>query len=288
MLNKEINLWIIICFLLGAACSYVFSSFIEFKISPVIHPLIINENISHTRKIKKLDFQEILEKNIFNAKVEEKTKKIFITKENSKKLVTEIEGYKLIGFVAGENPVALFKKEKEPVCIVDKKNPLGKKWYLEKIEQGIVFLKNKETGEIKKFNIALLKEIKSGTSLKINYKKNNLSKDRSLSNIEKFKIDKKIIDKELADINKFIKQVGITPFFKDGKAIGYRIVYINRKSILPKIGLQRGDVIVKINGVPTNSPTKLADMFAQLKEAENVTLDILRRGKKKTIFIEIE
>jgi len=179
--------------------------------------------------------------------------------------------------------MALFKKNGSPLIIVDNKNPFNGKWYLKNISKSIVYLENKENGKIKEFSIKLSKEEYSMIN---NHAMNN--QISNYSGITHITLRKALIKKKMTDFNEFLKNVQINPYFKGSKTIGYRLSYISKASILNRIGLKRGDIIVSVNGKPTSNPLKMMNLYSQLSNMTSVNLNILRNGTKKTIFVEVE
>ena len=122
---------------------------------------------------------------------------------------------------------------------------------------------------------------KSGSPMKVD-------SSNSASTTKKFKVSRKLVVEELSDVNGVIKSILIAPYERDGKFEGYRVRRITNTSVLKKIGVIRNDVIMRLNGKSLETP---AVFFDALKNAENlsaVSLDILRAGKKMTLYVEIE
>ncbi len=120
---------------------------------------------------------------------------------------------------------------------------------------------------------------------------NNHAMDNQTTNyggITHITLRKALIEKKMTDFNKFLKNVQINPHFKGSKTIGYRLSYISKASILNRIGLKRGDIIVSVNGKPTSNPLKMMNLYSQLSNMTSINLNILRNGTKKTIFVEVE
>ncbi len=90
------------------------------------------------------------------------------------------------------------------------------------------------------------------------------------------------------DLNKLLTTLRIAPYYLKGEFIGYRLAMIKRNSFLYKIGLRAGDIIKRINGEDVSSPERLVEMLSKLDTVTAVNIDMLRGGKKKTLFIEIE
>ena len=104
---------------------------------------------------------------------------------------------------------------------------------------------------------------------------------------DKYTIDGSYIDETLSNLSQIATQARIVPSFKSGKANGFKLFSIKPGSIYSKIGLQNGDVIQKVNGYEINSPDKALELYQKLRDAQNVSLEILRRGQPKTFGYEI-
>ncbi|MCX7918384.1 MAG: DegQ family serine endoprotease [bacterium] len=52
-------------------------------------------------------------------------------------------------------------------------------------------------------------------------------------------------------------------------------------------GIEPGDVIIEINGVPVNSNTELRNLVAQAKVGEKVPVKLIRDGKEKIVIVKI-
>jgi len=261
---------------LGIALSYLTTSIIDKEI-PSINTTVNFEKSNPKKSANKIDLDKIiLSENIFKVDTGiEKRKRIKHTKA---KVVSNINGYKLIGFIRGKRPMVLLKKSNKPAVIITKKKGLNKLWFLYKIGALGVYLRNKKTGEVKLFSFA--KEKVSAPIL-------SMAANNSESNIEKVKVSRSVVSK-VANINNLLRQINVVPVFKNGKAYGYRINFLSPISILRKIGLRVGDIIVSINGEPTTNPSSLLGIYSQLRDMNSVSINLIRNSRKKTIFVEIE
>lgn len=109
---------------------------------------------------------------------------------------------------------------------------------------------------------------------------------RKVSDSE-YLIDETEVENAMQNINQLITQIRVVPNFQDGKANGFKVFAIKPNSIFSKIGLKNGDVIQNVNDREITSPDKAFAAFQDLKEEKSLTVDILRRGSKKTINYEI-
>ncbi len=272
---------IIISALLGIAAGYMLTGIIDLKLPPYLpneNPVPVSTKT--VQKMEKIN-SVIIANNVLaiDTGMARRHKA-----EQNVKVAKEIDGYRLVGFVSGENPMALFKKKNKPVVIVTKKKGLNSVWFLDKLTPRGVYLKNRKTGEIKKF---IFPGREKQLSMFGSTPSKTTGRPHSLSgNIIKTRISRKLVER--LNINNLLKQINIAPAFRHGKAMGYRILYLSPSSVLSRVGLRRGDIIVSVNGVPATEPEKIMEIYSQLKEMTSVNIDILRGGVKKTLFIEIK
>jgi len=90
------------------------------------------------------------------------------------------------------------------------------------------------------------------------------------------------------NINQFMANVRITPYFEGSASAGYRIAAIRPGTAFDKLGFRSGDVIQNVNGVTLSSPEKMYTIFQNLKDEKTVSVDIIRQGKKNTLKYEIK
>ncbi len=126
---------------------------------------------------------------------------------------------------------------------------------------------------------------------KVSYNQARASSDstdsvRKISENE-YLIDEKEVENALNNINQLMTQLRVVPNFKDGKTNGFKVFAIKPKSIFSKIGLKNGDVIQRINDSDITSPDKAFQAFNQLRNEKSLSVEILRRGSKKSLSYEI-
>jgi len=88
-------------------------------------------------------------------------------------------------------------------------------------------------------------------------------------------------DKWMDNLNCLAIQARIVPHLVEGKPEGFKLFAIRPNSFYSKLGLQNGDVILKINGIALSSPDNALEAYTKLRDAKELTLDILRRGKAR-------
>jgi len=102
-----------------------------------------------------------------------------------------------------------------------------------------------------------------------------------------YSLDEATVTELTGNINQFMTQVRIVPYFVANESAGYRLAAMRPGSAFAQLGFRGGDVIQRINDVELTSPEKMYTIFQNLKDEKRVTIDILRRGKKDTLTYEI-
>lgn len=102
-----------------------------------------------------------------------------------------------------------------------------------------------------------------------------------------FALDEASVTQLTSNINQFMTQVRIIPYFESNKSAGYRLAAMRPGSAFDQLGFRGGDVIQRVNNLELSSPEKLYTIFQNLKDEKRVTVDILRHGQKNTLTYEI-
>jgi type II secretion system protein C len=102
-----------------------------------------------------------------------------------------------------------------------------------------------------------------------------------------FAIDEAGVAQLTGNINQFMTQIRLIPYFEGNKSAGYRIAAIRPGTTFEKLGFQGGDVLQQVNGLDLSSPEKMYTIFQNLKDEKQVTVNILRQGQKSTLKYEI-
>lgn len=103
-----------------------------------------------------------------------------------------------------------------------------------------------------------------------------------------YTLDRKMLDKQLADLSKLQSEARVVPHYKDNSYQGFKLVGVRPGSLYRAIGIRSGDVITAVNGNKIDSPNKALELFEQLKSSSNISVEIERRGQPKTLGYTIQ
>ena len=104
---------------------------------------------------------------------------------------------------------------------------------------------------------------------------------------DKFVIDRRELEKTVANLNEVFTQARAVPYFEEGKTVGFRVFAIKPGSVFEKIGLQNGDIINRVNGVELTDPTKAISLFTELQNEGHIAVDLQRNKTTKGFSYEI-
>lgn len=105
---------------------------------------------------------------------------------------------------------------------------------------------------------------------------------------QRITLKRSLIENSIKDITKLMTQVKITPHMEDGVANGLALSNIQPNSIFRRMGLRNGDVLTGVDGQQIQSVDDALRLYDNLQTAENVKVDLKRRGREKSIEYQVK
>lgn len=102
----------------------------------------------------------------------------------------------------------------------------------------------------------------------------------------KYTVDRREIDNALQNLDQLYTEIRAVPHFSGGKVAGMKILSVKSGSLFAKLGLQRGDILQRINGMELDVK-KGFEIFSKLKDENDINLDVMRKGQPTTLEYEI-
>lgn len=100
-------------------------------------------------------------------------------------------------------------------------------------------------------------------------------------------IDQRLLNASLDNIGQAMTDARLLPSMKDGKVEGFKVSEVKSKGIFGTIGIKNGDVLLRMNDFPIDSPEKAIQSFASLKGQSRIRLDLIRDGQPATFNYDI-
>ncbi len=149
---------------------------------------------------------------------------------------------------------------------------------------------------------------KDGKEYKLELYKNNKNKKRSHSSTRSYTpsqsetksskkaivregdttyISKDLFNKYRKDFNLIQKNIAVVPNMEGGKLKGFKIRYVKKGSDFDKLGVQKGDIVLSINGEPLNNFKVPLEFFNNLDSITAATITIKRGDEIKELEYEV-
>jgi len=100
-------------------------------------------------------------------------------------------------------------------------------------------------------------------------------------------IDQRMLNAALDNIGQAMTDARLLPSMKDGKVEGFRASEVKPQGIFGTVGIKNGDVLLRMNDFPIDSPEKAIQSFASLKGQSRIKLDLIRDGQPATFNYDI-
>lgn len=193
----------------------------------------------------------------------------------------------LIGTIAGseKNSYAIFSDKSGKQEVFKAGENVFNLGILKKVNKDRVFIKGKGIEKLLELQIADLITIKD-----ISPSHAGIQSTGFVKNIgdKSFVVDQKKIQDALANPNQIMTDARLQPHFINGKQEGFLMKEVKSNGIYQNLGLQNGDVLLKINDYNLSSPESGMQAFNALRGMDRVQLDILRGGEKTTLTYQIK
>jgi type II secretion system protein C len=102
-----------------------------------------------------------------------------------------------------------------------------------------------------------------------------------------FVVDQKKVLFALENPNQLMTDARLQPNIVDGKQEGFVLREVRQGGIYQSLGLQNGDVLLRINDYNISNPDNALQAFTALRGMDRVQVDILRGGAKMTLTYQI-
>ncbi len=189
----------------------------------------------------------------------------------------------LIGTVSGgKTSYAIFVDKSGAQEVFRKGDSVYEVGILDEVEKGRVFIMS-GTGrfEVPLSEIVSIKEYKQAESVT---SPSLFSKKLSENS---YTIDQKKVQAAIENPGELMTDARLLPNVVNGKQEGFRLREVKKGGIYQSLGLENGDVLLRINEYNMSNPEAGLQAFTALKGMDRLQVDIIRGGSKKTMTYQI-
>ncbi len=102
-----------------------------------------------------------------------------------------------------------------------------------------------------------------------------------------FIVDQKRVLYALEHPDQLMTDARLQPNFKDGRQEGFTLREVRIGGIYQSLGLQNGDVLLRINDYNISNPENALQAFTALRGMDRVQVDLMRSGSRMTMTYQI-
>ncbi len=102
-----------------------------------------------------------------------------------------------------------------------------------------------------------------------------------------YRVSSKVVDTILDNQAHLMRSARIVPVTRGDRVVGLRLFAVRPDSFLARLGLQNGDMLLSLNGLPVTDPQKALEAYKQVRAAKRVDLTIERQSKELTLTYRI-
>jgi type II secretion system protein C len=112
--------------------------------------------------------------------------------------------------------------------------------------------------------------------------------ERTVPRIRTIHLERDEVEIPLADVDRLMQQIRISPYKLGDHPSGFRLGNIPRDNVLRKMGFRSRDIIKEVNDQDITGTEQAADFFAKLAEGGELTVKLKRRRKTRRMKIVVE
>lgn len=94
------------------------------------------------------------------------------------------------------------------------------------------------------------------------------------------------VQNAVTNMGQLYTEIRIVPNAVGNQIQGMKILSVKQGSLFDKLGLQRGDILERINGMEVDIKSGFK-IFTELKDVKSLTVDLVRQGQKQSFEYEI-
>lgn len=95
-----------------------------------------------------------------------------------------------------------------------------------------------------------------------------------------WEIDRSLIERAI-ESSTSLRTNRVIPHERDGRVVGVKIYGIRRDSLLGRLGLQSGDMLISVNGFAMTQPESAFDAYQHLRYGDALFVRLERRGEER-------
>ncbi len=237
------------------------------------------KRLSLEKKISRIeDYSGLVKENPFGIKDEFKV----LTLSGSE-IEKGLEDFILVGIVSGESyGYAIIQDSRGNQSLYRTGENIMGGGILKSVKKDRIILKTSSRERVVVLSDIVVKEVpqRSTSQDRVGYSARPLP---SSTPSGQFILDSENIKRAMENPRNMLTHARFIPNIIDGRQEGFIIKELKKGGVYERLGLQEGDVLLRVNGLPMTGPESALQAFSAIKGMDRVEVDILRNGAKMTM-----
>lgn len=78
------------------------------------------------------------------------------------------------------------------------------------------------------------------------------------------------------------------PVMENGKLSGYRVFPVGNSNAFGNLGLEPGDIVTAVNGMPLDNPAQSLQVLNNIRTSEQISITFIRNGQQQTKILQLQ
>ena len=113
--------------------------------------------------------------------------------------------------------------------------------------------------------------------------------DSSITQVSdsEYVLSRALLERVLATLSEMMRLGRARPHQENGKVVGFKLTGLRDAGPLARLGLRSGDVLTQVNGSELTTPDSALAAYANLREADALTIVLIRNGQPRTLVYSV-
>ncbi len=141
----------------------------------------------------------------------------------------------------------------------------------------------------KKYTLYLGYSLNIDSENRVNTENNKIIfKNRKNITKKRFTVKQTLLKKYANNPTEILYSASAIPSYEGKALVGYKIKNIKQGSLIEKFGIMNGDIILKVNGIPTTDINSILSLYGRINSIKSYSILIKRNGKIMNLYYEVK
>jgi general secretion pathway protein C len=100
---------------------------------------------------------------------------------------------------------------------------------------------------------------------------------------DRYSVPRSDVDELVRNPEALLSQARMTPHYEDGEMTGVQVDSVQADSVLEDVGIEDGDVITELNGLPVTDAEQVPKILEEVSQGGEINVVVKRAGETRTL-----